>query len=259
MRIYPSCLYNRISEARRHLPSVMIDDWRFVGYPYNVIDFAVRMRPIVKVINSVTGTDFQIPLTQFELSRSQDNNRKYLNKRDVSVIVILNVVIHEKYLLISPMENREGELFLTVESDRGRWTVDFFEFVNALQSYLLNANQVAEIVCDMIDIYRQQVDSDPEKYRQRPPEIGNFDLEWLLSVYVRSHLVMKQTLLHDIFGINSVPQDALTEIRFWANAIGYRTFDLHLSPADWSVEVEDKKRVTWAIFSQVIRSCLPIA
>ena len=154
MRIYPSCLYNRISEARRVFPSVEGVDWRLLGYPYNLIDLAVRMRPVVEVINSAKGFDRKIKLLNFEPSWWFDGNRKYVGAQEVSIVVLLGAIIHESYVHVGATQNSPDRQQLDVQSDRGRWIVCFDEFIRTTKSYLLNTDEIAETVCDMVDSHQ---------------------------------------------------------------------------------------------------------
>lgn len=257
IRIYPSCLDNRISEARRLFSCVEGVDWKLVRYPYNLIDLAVRMRPIVEVINSAKGIDRKIRLLNFEPSWWFDGNKKYVGAQEVSVKVLLGAIIHESYILISPTRDSPDQKQLDVKSDRGRWIVDFDEFMRATKRYLLNKDEVAETVCDMIDNHQRLLSTSPEVRSKVPPYIGSFDVHWLLWMYLSQDPKMKKALLSSLYGINSVPNDKFQELHFSANGIGHATFDLHFSPKDWSTEAEGRKRVEWGVFTRLVRSLLP--
>ena len=120
MRIYPSCLYNRISEARRLFPSVEGVDWKLVRSPCNVIGLAVRMRPIVEVINAAKGFDQKIKLLNFESSWRFDGNKKYVGAHEVYIVVLLGAIIHESYAHVGPTQDSPDRQQLDVQSDRGR-------------------------------------------------------------------------------------------------------------------------------------------
>ena len=257
MRIYPSCLYNRISEARKHMPSVEKADWKSVTYPYKLIDLAVRMRPIVDVINSAKGIDPKVELLCFEPSWWFDGNKKYINAQSVSIVVLLGAIIHESYLHIGPTQDSGDRRRLDVRSDRGRWIVYFDDFIDSMKAFLLNTDEIAETVCDLIDNHQELISKKPEIRWKAPPNIGNLDLDWLLWVYLPQKQKMKQTIVSNIFNIESIPTDKLTELRFSANSVGHATFDLHISPKDWSSEVEGRKRVEWRAFTKLVRSLLP--
>lgn len=257
MRIYPSCLYNRISEARRLFPSVEGADWKLVRYPYNLIDLAVRMRPVVEVINSAKGFDRKIKLLNFEPSWWFDGNKKYVGAHEVSIVVLLGAIIHESYVHVGSTEDSPDRQQLDVQSDRGRWIVCFDEFICATRSYLLNTDEVAETVCDMIDNHQMLLSTKPEIRWKAPPNIGNLDLDWLLWVYLSQNSKMKKTMVSSIFGIESIPTDKFRALRFSANSVGHATFDLHFSPKDWSSEREGRKRVEWGAFTGLVRSLLP--
>lgn len=257
MRIYPSCLYNRIREARRHFPSVERADWKLVMYPYNLIDLAVRMRPIVDVINSAKGIDPKVELLVFEPSWWFDGNRKYVGAREVSIVVLLGAIIHESYVHIGPTQASGDRQRLDVKSDRGRWIVYFDDFIDTMRTYLLDTDKIAETVCDMIDNHQKLVSNKPEIRSQAPPHIANSDLDWLLWVYLSESPAIKRTIISSIFNLESIPTDKLMELRFSANGIGHETFDLHFSPKDWSAEIEGQKRMEWRVFTRVVRSLLP--
>ena len=214
MRIYPSCLYNRISEARRLFPSVEGVDWKLVRYPYNMIDLAVRMRPIVEVINSVKGFDPKIKLLNFEASGWFDGNKKYIAAREVSIVVLLGAIIHESYVYIGPTQDSPDRQQLDVQSDRGRWIVCFDESICATKRYLLNTDDVAETVCDMIDNHQKLLSTKRELRWKAPPNIGTLDLHWLLWVYLSQNPKMKKTIVSSIFSINSIPKDNFKALRF---------------------------------------------
>ena len=257
MRIYPSCLYNRIDEARRYFPNVEIGDWSLVKYPYNLIDLAVRMRPIVDVISSAKGIDAKIRLFRFEPSWWFDGNRKYVGAQQVSIVVLLSAIIHESYVHIGPTQDTGDRQHLDVKSDRGRWIVYFDDFVSTMRTFLLNTDEIAETVCDMIDNHQELLSNKPEIRWKAPPNIGNLDLDWLLWVYLSESPKMKQAIISSIFDIDSIPTDKLTELRFSANSVGHATFDLHFSPKDWSSEIDGRKSVEWGVFTKLVRSLLP--
>ena len=258
MRIYPSCLHNRISEARRLFPSVEGVDWKSIRYPYNLIDLAVRMRPIVEVINSAKGIDRKIKLLNFEPSWWFDGNKKYVGAHKVSIIVLLSAIIHESYVHVGPTQDSPGQQ-LDVKSDRGRWIVCFDEFICAARSYLVNTDEVAETVCDMIDNQQKLLITKPELRWKAPPNIGNLDLDWLLWVYLSQNPEMKKSIMSSIFGTDDIPTDKIGALRFSANSVGHATFDLHFSPKDWSSEIEGRKRVEWGVFTGLVRSLLPVS
>lgn len=257
MRIYPSCLYNRISEARRFFPSIERADWKLVGYPYNLIDLAVRMRPIVEVINSAKGFDRKITLLNFEPSWWFDGNKKYVGAHEVSIVVLLGAIIHESYVRVGATQDSHDRIQLDVKSDRGRWIVCFDEFIRAARSYLLNTDEVAETVCDMIDNHQALLRTKPEIRFKAPPNIGNLDLDWLLWVYLSQNAKMKKAMVSAIFGIESIPTDKFEGLRFSPNIVGHATFDLYCSPKDWCSEVEGGKRLAWGEFTGLVRSLLP--
>ena len=257
MRVYPSCLYNRISEARRLLPSVEGVDWKLVRYPYSLIDFAVRMRPVVEVINSAKGLDRKIKLLNFEPSWWFDGNRRHVGAHEVSIVVLLGAIIHESYLHVGPTQDSPDRQQLDVQSDRGRWMVCFDEFVYATRSYLLNPDEVAECVCDMIDHHQKLLSTNPEIRWKAPPNIGNLDLDWLLWVYLSQNPNMKKSIVSSIFGIENIPKVKFGALRFSANSVGHASFDLHFYPKDWSSEIEGRKRVEWGVFTGLVRSLLP--
>ena len=135
MRIYPSCLFNRITEARRHFPSVERTDWKSVVYPYSLIDLAVRMRPIVDVVNSAKGIDPKVELLCFEPSWWFDGNKKYIGAQSVSIVVLLGAIIHETYVHIGATQDAGSRRRLDVKSDRGRWIVYFDDFIDIMRTY----------------------------------------------------------------------------------------------------------------------------
>ena len=256
-RIYPSCLYNRISEARTHLPGVKKADWKSIMYPYKLIDLAVRMRPIVDVINSAKGIDPKVELLVFEPSWWFDGNKKYIGAQSVSIKVLLGAIIHESYLHIGPTQDSGDRQRLDVKSDRGRWIVHFDDFIDTMSTYLLSTDEIAESVCDMIDNHQRLLSNKPDIRWKAPPNIGNLDLDWLLWVYLSRNPKTKQAIVSSIFNIESIPADKVMELRFSANSVGHATFDLHFSPSDWSSEIEGRKRVEWGAFTRLVRSLLP--
>ena len=181
MRIYPSCLFNRITEARRHFPSVERTDWKSVVYPYSLIDLAVRMRPIVDVVNSAKGIDPKVELLCFEPSWWFDGNKKYIGAQSVSIVVLLGAIIHETYVHIGATQDAVSRRRLDVKSDRGRWIVYFDDFIDIMRTYLLSTDEVAETVCDLIDNHQQLLSKKPEVRWKAPPNIGNWDFDWLAS------------------------------------------------------------------------------
>ena len=226
-------------------------------YPYKLIDLVVRMRPIVDVINSAKGIDPKVELLCFEPSWRFDGNKKYIGAQSVPIVVLLGAIIHESYLHIGPTQDSGDRQRLDAKSDRGRWIVYFDEFIEAMRTYLLNTDQIAETVCDLLDNHQELLKRKSEIRWKAPPNVGNWDLDWLLWVYLSRSPKMKQTVISSIFNIESIPDDKLTELRFSANSIGHATFDLHFSPSDWSAESERRKRVEWREFTRLVRSLLP--
>ena len=254
MALYPSCLYNRTQEARRHLSSTKRTGASFSGYPYHIIDLSVRMRPLVKEIDKARKTSLEMSLLKFERSRSYLANNKYANRNTVSFMAVLGAIIHERYIHVGKVEGDERTIRLDVMSDRGRWIVDFSEFLHGLNSYLMNRDEIAIIVCDMIDNYRDLVANNEPKYRTIPPEFGNFDLDWLLWEYATLELDLKRMFVTEIFKRTDMPDHILTRIRFSANQIAYKEFRLYAGPQEALGENEDCKRVvSWATLSETVR------
>ena len=259
IRLYPSCLCNRIDEARRRFPSIEIDDWSRVQYPYNLIDLAVRMRPIVETVNSAKGMDPKVELLSFEPSWWFDGNKKYVGAKEVPIFVLLSAIIHESYVHVgSTVESKSGHR-LDVMSDRGRWIVCFEEFVDTLRTYLFNGHEIAETVCDMVDNHQELLRSKPELRWKAPPKIGNCDLDWLLWMYLSENAKFKEHIFARVFGVENIPTDELLSVRFSANSVNHATFNLHVSPGDLSSKVGGKKRVEWEVFTKLVRSLLQSA
>ena len=257
MTLYPSCLFNRIEEARQHLISVRKIGPNFRGYPYHIVDLSVRMRPIVEVINKEQKKRLDITLLEFESSKAFPKNDKYLDQNKVEIIVLLGAIIHERYIHIGTRQGDEQTVRLDVISDRGRWIVKFSEFIDSLQSYMLSRDEIAAVVCDMIDNYRDLVRKNELEYRTKPPTIGNFDLEWLLRDYITQELELKKAIMSQIFNIYKVPEKVLKELRFSANSIAYKNFALYFTPHGWRGEnSEHMKRVSWGVLSNIVRDFL---
>lgn len=254
MVLYPSCLYNRIQEAKRHMSSVMRVGEAFVGYPYHIVDLSVRLRPIVEEIDEVQKTKKAIELLMFEPSRSFVANDKYSNRNDVGIMVLLGAIIHERYIHIGTTEGDEQTTRLDVISDRGRWTVRLSEFLGSLNSYLLSQDEIARIVCEMIDNYTNEVAKDEVEYRTRPPEFGNYDLDWLLCEYATQESTLKRKLMSVVFESHEVPEYVVSELRFSANSISYKGCDLYVSPHNWNGWTTDRKRaVSWKTISETVQ------
>ncbi len=254
MALYPSCLYNRVQEAKRHMSSVMRVGKEFVGYPYHIVDLSVRMRPIVEEIDEVRKSKKEIELLKFEPSRSFAANDRYSSRNDVGIMVLLGAIIHERYIHIGVTEEDERTVRLDVMSDRGRWIVRLSEFLSSLHSYLLSQDEIALIVCEMIDNYTNEVARDEVKYRTRPPKFGNHDLDWLLWEYATQEPGLKRMLMSDVFGAHEVPDYVVSQLRFSANHIGYKGFDLYISPHAWNGWNADCRRAaSWTTLSETVR------
>ena len=220
MALYPSCLYNRTQEARSQLSITKQIGTEFAGYPYHIIDLSVRMRPIVEEIDKARKSKLQISLLTFEPSRCCQKNNKYADRKRVNIMIVLGALIHERYVHIGAVQGDEQTIRLDVISDKGRWIVKFSEFLDGLNSYLLTRDEIAMVVCNMIDNYRNLVEKDESKYRTLPPNFGNYDLDWLLWEYASLELSLKRTLLNEIFKITDMPDHVLAKVRFNANEIG---------------------------------------
>lgn len=256
MVLYPSCLFNRTQEAKRHLVSAKEVSLNFGRYPYHIVDLSVRMRPIVEVVNEARNRKSYIKLLKFERSEPFSGNDKYIKADKVEIWVLLGAIIHERYINISAWEENEKTIRLDVVSDRGRWIVKFSDFMDSLQSYIMSPDEIAGIVCDMIDNYTKKVRENESEYRTKPPVIGNFDLDWLLWDYMVRKSDLKKAIMSKIFNISQVPEAALEELRFSANSIGHKDFELYIA-SDWRKEISGNvKRVSWTTFSNVIRSHL---
>ena len=256
MNLYPSCLFNRIKEAERHLTSVKKAGLSFARYPYHIVDLSVRMRPVVEVIDKEQKKKPCIALVEFEPSKSFPANDKYINANKVEIMVLLGAIIHEQYIDIGRKEGDEETIRLTVASDRGRWTVKFSEFLDKLQSYILSQDEIASTVCQMIDNYREKVRNNEPKYRIKPPTIGNFDLEWLFWDYVEQEPGLKKEVMSKIFNVSQIRTTDLKELRFSANHIGHKEFDLYCIHDYENANSENKRRVSWDTLSKVVRSYL---
>ena len=257
MTLYPSCLSNRIKEAEQHLISVRKAGLNFGKYPYHIVDLSVRMRPVVEVIHKEQKKRLNITLLEFEPSKSFPKNDKYMNENKVEIIVLLGAIIHERYIHIGTQEGDEKTIRLTVVSDRGRWTVKFPEFIDSLQSYMLSQDEIAIVVCDMIDNYRDLVRNSELEYRTKPPTIGNFDLEWLLWDYMIQELELRKVIMSQVFNVYEIPEKVFEKLRFSANSIAYKDFALYFTPHSWRGEnSEYVKRVSWALLSNIIRTHL---
>lgn len=258
MSIYPSCLSNRIDEARKHLNSIKkhhpSPPYR---YPYYLIDFAVRMRPIVEAIDEARNADIEIKLFHFEKSRLYRKNDRYSEKNEVALGVMLGAIIHEKYIHIGQQEADEETTRLDVKSDRGRWIVDFSEFIDKLESYILPWDEIATVVCDIVDNQIASVKKAPEKYKTIAPEMGNRDLDWLLHNYAVHELSLKKSIMSEIFKMDDVLEENIKALRFSANSIGYQNFDLYFTPTDWvGNNSMPPKKISWTIFMDIFRRYL---
>lgn len=255
MALYPSCLYNRTQAARRHWNITRQKGANFSGYPYHIIDLSVRMRPIVEEIDKAQKTNLEMSLLGFESSRYYPANDKYARKDKVSLMVVLGAIIHERYILVGNTEEDERTTRLDVISDRGRWIVDFWEFLDGLNSYLMTRDEIAIVVCDMIDNYRGLVADDEPKYRTMPPNFGNFDLDWLLGEYATLESGLKRIFMNDIFGRPDVPDHILTKVKFNANEISYKGFRLYAAgPHETLWEKENcRSLVSWTTLSETVR------
>lgn len=212
------------------------------------------MRPIVETVNSAKGIDPKIELLNFESSWWFNGNQKYVSAGEVSVPVMLSAIIHESYVHVGSANEATSGHRLDVESDRGRWIVPFEEFVDALKQYLFNVGQIAETVCDMIDRHQELLRSKPEIRWKAPPRIGNYDLDWLLWIYLSENANRKKGVLASVFGVNSIPTSQLMSVRFSANSVDHASFDLYVSPTDLCFEVEGRKQVEWDAFTKLVRS-----
>ena len=117
-----------------------------------------------------------------------------MRKNCVDIMVILGAIIHERYVHIGTQQGGDKTLRLDVISDKGRWIVNYSEFLGGLKSYILSRDEIAIVVCDMIDNYRALAELDKQTYRMIPPEIGNFDLDWLLWDYAFQELELKKII-----------------------------------------------------------------
>ena len=141
-----------------------------------------------------------------------------------------------------------------MHATRGRWIVDFWEFLDGLNSYLMTRDEIAIVVCDMIDNYRGFVANDEPKYRTMPPDFGNYDLDWLLWEYATLEPGLKRIFMNEIFKRRDVPDHILTKVRFNANEISYKEFRLYAGPREALGENEDCRRlVSWATLSETVR------
>ena len=257
MALYPSCLSNRIKEAKQHLISAREVGPNFGRYPYHIVDLSVRMRPIVEVIDKEQNKKLDITLLKFEPSESFPKNDRYMDENKVEIIVLLGAIIHERYIDIGTWQEDEKTIRLDVISDRGRWIVKFPEFIDSLQSYILSQDEIAIVVCNMIDNYRDLVRNSELEYRTKPPIIGNFDLKWLLWDYMIQELELKKAIMSQIFNVSKVPEGVLKELRFSANSIGYKDFALYFTPHSWRGEnSEHVERVSWGMLSNIVRAHL---
>ena len=257
MHIYPSCLSNRIEEAGTHLHSVKKDTPSLRRYPYSLIDFSVRMRPIVEVIDEARKTEIDIKLLHFEKSRLYRRNDKYLSKHKVALKVILGAIIHEKYIHIGRKQGDKETIRLDVWSDRGRWIVEFSEFINKLESYILTRDEIATVVCDIVDNLTKSAIKAPEKFKATPPEIGNFDLNWLLSDYSAHEITLKKSIMSEIFNIDEVPEKYIRDLRFSANSVSYQNFDLYFMPTDWLDNNSTPwEKISWTMLTYIFRNYL---
>ena len=259
MRIYPSCLYNRIREARSYFSNFSIEkvDWRSVnlGYPYNLIDLAVRMRPIVHVINSAKKINREVKLLKFEPPWGCDQHKNHINAQKVPMKRLLGAIIHETYLHIG--QDSCAQQRLDIMSDKGRWIVCFKDFLGVMETYLLNMDETAETVCDMIDKRQELLSKKPEILGKIPPSIGNYDLDWLLLEYLPQRPKMKQAIVSIIFNLNDIPKNEPNDFPLSINHTYHKSFNLSIS----SSKIPKFKRITkcvkWGEFSRLIRSLLP--
>ena len=257
MALYPSCLLNRIEEAKRHLKLARKADPNSWEYPYHLIDLSVRMRPIVEAVDKERRNKSYMTLLTFERSISYPKNDKYMGESRVDIMVILGAIIHEQYIAIQigSQQGDEGTIQLDVRSDRGRWIVKFSEFLEKLQSYILSRDEVAIVVCDMIDNHRRLVEKD--KTKMIPPVIGNYDLEWLLWKYAVREIELKRIIMNKVFNISKISEEILAKLKFSANNLGNQNFRLYFTPYDWRDENSEYSEViSWRTLSKIFRSHL---
>lgn len=263
MALYPSCLFNRVKEAEPYLISARGVAPNSGPYPYNIVDLSVRMRPIVDVVNKEQKKKSYIELLTFEPSKSYRGYDRYINQNKVEIITLLGAIIHERYIHVYTSQEDEQTVRLDVASDRGRWIVRFSEFLDCLQPYILSQDEIAIVVCDMIDNYRKLVRKNELEYRTKPPIIGNLDLDWLLWEYARQELELKKAIMGQIFNIHEVPHKILTELSFGANNISYKDFTLYYVPYEWrGISSEEANTlswgevISWGVLSGVVRNFL---
>ena len=64
-----------------------------------------------------------------------------MRKNSVDIMVILGAIIHERYVHIGTQQGGDKTLRLDVISDKGRWIVNYSEFLGGLKSYILSRDE----------------------------------------------------------------------------------------------------------------------
>ena len=236
MALYGSCLDNRIQVARPYLDYAKKAGAPTRGYPYYIIDLAVRMRPIVEEIEGTGRAQLSIPLLNFEPPAAKTKN-KYSHEHEVEIRTILNAIIHEIYILAGPAQ-------LDVASDKGRWIVSFPEFLKALDSYMLSRDKIAAVICEMIHLWLISAEKNPQKHTGRLAVFSmsnlSWNFDWLCTEYVDMEVALKTKFMDEFFQGR--------DIMFAPNTCDITGFDIA-----GGRKIPHRMAIPWKAFLEIVR------
>ena len=249
MAVYESCLDNRIQAARPYLDRVKKMGVYTREYRH-IKNLAFQMRPLVAEIEK-TGWR-----TESRIMLIERGPLPIIVAEPVDAQPILSAIIHENYIHICDYTKLFGPdipmpdapLRLEVVSDKERWVVDFLGFLKALDSYLLSRDDIAIVICAMIDswLYRfsESLKYKPEKrmLELRMPHKSSLQSNflWLCRQYVEKEPELKKKFMTKFFQGR--------DLHFSPIMIGTTGFDIQLDNED-----PNYRWISWKEFLEIVR------
>ena len=207
-----------------------VTDGSHTPNPICTVEAAFWARLVLEIIERVEFDRYGYSLKlAVNLIPDSDNsagsaNARNINnhKQTVQLKKLLGFIIHYRYFALN--RNAKGGFVLDVVSDRNtRLHVCYSDFIKALRSLVLSKRLAMLALCDLSEEHLRRA-AGGEYSSNEDQDAWIFYLinsHLLLRTYMKDEIELKLIIMDEIFNIQEIPSETLSELFFFINQIGH--------------------------------------
>ena len=210
-----------ILRRKVHQIDQLTQDPQWIPAEADIIEAAFWARSVLDIIKNVEFNRYGHSLrTTIRTTRSVSDpdhpgsaKAVYEHNRNISLNDLLGFIIHFRYFALN--RHADGNHSLEVMSDRNvMQRVYYVDFTTALRSLVLSKRLLALAICDLVEQDLLLRDSIPWA-DTNARLFADINLFSLLHEHVQSETELKLTIMGEIFGISTVPDEVLPKLVFF--------------------------------------------